>query len=449
MAQSYKEYSGGELSATTYSVPFKYLNIDDVHAIGFDGDKWTVIALHAETPRSIADKTITLAAVPSSYTKIRVYRATATTQLVDFQDGSRLSESDLDTAYQQGLFVSQEMAEDANTAQFAALLEASLQSGTSLSNFASQEMASDGTNGAIDGTNVEFTITTFTPATTVPEAYRVTIDGVMQSPTDAYSVTISPSKLTFTSAPPSGSKIVIVTAASAATATSVDNVTIGLTSNNRAQIIDGSITNAKLAGSITQDKLVGGITNNQLAGSITQDKLAGLSITNAELAGSITEDKLSGSIPQSKLSLDLIDDDTFTTGVSATSLASSESIKAYVDSNTDANIITTTSGTAPYYGCRAWAKWNGTSGANPVITASGNVASITRNSAGQYTIVFTTAMPSANYAITTGCSDYTSTYVPTVHVFGDPTNTGFQLQVYAVTTSYKPDQDHLSFAVFA
>jgi len=333
MAQSYKEYSGGELSATTYSVPFKYLNIDDVHAIGFDGDKWTVIALHAETPRSIADKTITLAAVPSSYTKIRVYRATATTQLVDFQDGSRLSESDLDTAYQQGLFVSQEMAEDANTAQFAALLEASLQSGTSLSNFASQEMAADGTNGLINGTNGEFTITAFTPATTVPEAYRVTIDGVMQSPTDAYSVTISPSKITFTSAPPSGSKIVIVTAASAATATSVDNVTIGLTSNNRAQIIDGSITNAKLAGSITQDKLAGGITNDQLAGSIAQDKLDGLSITNAELAGSITEDKLSGSIPQSKLSLDLIDDDTFTTGVSATSLASSESIKAYVDNN--------------------------------------------------------------------------------------------------------------------
>ncbi len=447
MAQSYKEYSGGELSATTYSVPFKYLNIDDVHAIGFDGDKWTVLALHAETPRSIADKTITLAAVPSSYTKIRVYRATATTQLVDFQDGSRLSESDLDTAYQQGLFVSQEMAEDANTAQFAALLEASLQSGTSLSNFASQEMAADGTNGAIDGTNGEFTITAFTPATTVPEAYRVTIDGVMQSPTDAYSVTISPSKITFTSAPPSGSKIVIVTAASAATATSVDNVTIGLTSNNRAQIIDGSITNAKLAGSITQDKLAGGITNDQLAGSIAQDKLDGLSITNAELAGSITEDKLSGSIPQSKLSLDLIDDDTFTTGVSATSLASSESIKAYVDINT--NNITTTSGTAPYYGCRAWAKWNGTSGADPVITASGNVESITRNSAGQYTIVFTTAMPTAHYAITTGCSDTFSTYAPTVHVEGDPTATGFVLQVYSLQTSRIADQDHMSFAVFA
>jgi hypothetical protein len=34
---------------------------------------------------------------------------------VDFQNGSRLSESDLDTAYQQGLFVAQEVSENAST----------------------------------------------------------------------------------------------------------------------------------------------------------------------------------------------------------------------------------------------------------------------------------------------------------------------------------------------
>jgi hypothetical protein len=34
---------------------------------------------------------------------------------VDFQNGSRLSERDLDTAYQQGLFVSQEVSENAST----------------------------------------------------------------------------------------------------------------------------------------------------------------------------------------------------------------------------------------------------------------------------------------------------------------------------------------------
>ena len=115
MPQSYKEYSGGELSATTYNVPFKYISINDVNVIGFDGAKWTPLALDASAPRSAANKTITLATVPNAlYAKIRLYRATSTAQLVDFQNGSRLSESDLDTAYQQGLFVAQEVAEDAD-----------------------------------------------------------------------------------------------------------------------------------------------------------------------------------------------------------------------------------------------------------------------------------------------------------------------------------------------
>jgi hypothetical protein len=235
-----------------------------------------------------------------------------------------LSESDLDTAYQQGLFVAQEVAEDASTTQFTAVRAAGMLSGTSLSNFASEEIVSDATNGLIDGTNAVFTLTAFTPQTEVAEAYRVSIDGVMQSPTDAYTINKPLSQITFTSAPPTGSKIVVVTAASAASAVSVDDVTIGLTSTNRAEIKNLGVTNDKLAGSITQDKLAGGITNAQLAGSITQDKLAGLSVTNAELAGSITTSKLA----------EFIDDDAMTTGVSATSIASSESIKAYVDSKT-------------------------------------------------------------------------------------------------------------------
>ena len=266
MPQSYKEYSGGELSATTYNVPFKYISINDVNVIGFDGAKWTPLALDASAPRSAANKTITLATVPNAlYAKIRLYRATSTAQLVDFQNGSRLSESDLDTAYQQGLFAAQDIAEDASTTQFKAVSEASLQAGTSLSNFASEEIVSDETNGLIDGTNAVFNITAFTPQTTVREAYRVSIDGAMQSPTDAYSITISPAQITFTSAPPTGSKIVVVTAASAASAVSVDDVTIGLTSANKAEIKNLGVSNAKLAGGITQDKLAGGITKEKFS----------------------------------------------------------------------------------------------------------------------------------------------------------------------------------------
>ena len=312
MPQSYIEYTSG-LSDTTFSVPFNYINSNDVNALGFDGAEY--VALSVDSVDSTA-KTVTLTQAPSSYTKLRVYRASSTQQLVDFQSGSRLSESDLDTAYQQGLFVAQEVSEDASTNQYIALngatqtaisvataatqviadaavadaeeaaetaIQAALQAGTRLTNFASHEVVSDATDGLIDGTNTVFNITSFPPRTETPEAYRVTIDGIMQSPTDAYTIGMNPDIITFSSAPPVGSKIVVVTAASAATAVSVDNTTLGLTSTNRAEIKDGGITN---------DKLAGGITNDKLA--------------------------------------DVIDDDTMATA-SDTTLATSESIKTYVD----------------------------------------------------------------------------------------------------------------------
>lgn len=55
---------------------------------------------------------------------------------------------------------------------------------------------------------------------------------------------------------------------------------------------------------------------------------------------------------------------------------------------------------ATAYGCRAWVNFNGTS--TVAIRASGNVTSITDNGTGNYTVNFTTAMPDANYAVSTG-----------------------------------------------
>ena len=94
---------------------------------------------------------------------------------------------------------------------------------------------------------------------------------------------------------------------------------------------------------------------------------------------------------------DVIDDDTMATAT-ATTLATSESIKAYVDSNG----ITQTTGTAPYFGVRAWANYNGTS---DTLNASGNIASVTKNGTGLYTFTFTTAMPDTNYAVSLSYSN--------------------------------------------
>ena len=111
MANSYIEYDTG-LTETTYDIPFKYISISDVDVKGYDGSDWSDLAVAS---RSSTDNTVTLVDAPSASQKIRVWRNTSTSQLVDFQNGSRLSERDLDTAYQQGLFVAQEVSENAST----------------------------------------------------------------------------------------------------------------------------------------------------------------------------------------------------------------------------------------------------------------------------------------------------------------------------------------------
>lgn len=54
------------------------------------------------------------------------------------------------------------------------------------------------------------------------------------------------------------------------------------------------------------------------------------------------------------------------------------------------------SGSAPIYACRAWANFDGTTGA---IRASGNISSIVNEGGGTFLITFATAMPDANYSV--------------------------------------------------
>jgi hypothetical protein len=58
--------------------------------------------------------------------------------------------------------------------------------------------------------------------------------------------------------------------------------------------------------------------------------------------------------------------------------------------------VPTVSGSAPLYMCRAWIVFDGSTGS---VRGAGN-ATVVRNSTGDYTVSFTTAMPDANYAVT-------------------------------------------------
>jgi len=89
---------------------------------------------------------------------------------------------------------------------------------------------------------------------------------------------------------------------------------------------------------------------------------------------------------------------------------------------------------------KAWVNYNGVA---QTINGSFNVTSVTYNSTGDYTVNFTTAMPNANYAVSSCCSGYTDANAPTnLQVFNDtakaPTTT--TLQLFAAdtnTTNYR------------
>ena len=142
MANSYVEYttsgSGTNgLGQTTFTAPSKFLNINDIRIKGYNGSTWTELTISSR-----ATTTVTLSATPTSgsYSKIRVFRSSTTESLIDFQAGARLSESDLDTAYQQSLFVAQEVAEDADP-----------EGGSGIGNIANSQLEGGITNDKLAG----------------------------------------------------------------------------------------------------------------------------------------------------------------------------------------------------------------------------------------------------------------------------------------------------------
>jgi hypothetical protein len=105
--------------------------------------------------------------------------------------------------------------------------------------------------------------------------------------------------------------------------------------------------------------------------------------------------------------------------------------------------ITATTGSAPYYGARAWVNFNGTGAV--AIRGSENVSSITDNGTGDYTVNFTTAMPDANYAFVVGSSkssgDLNTPNSVTV------STSSLRVAITAYTGSPR-DQDYICVSIF-
>ena len=136
---------------------------------------------------------------------------------------------------------------------------------------------------------------------------------------------------------------------------SVDNSSTLLNGNGSITVRDSGITAAKLA------------TN-----AVTTTKILNANVTTAKIAdANVTFAKLD----------DVIDDDTMATA-SSTKLATSESIKAYVDSNPPIKAHCTFDGTL--------------SGTNPPTTGL-NVTSVTKTATGRWQVNLTNPSPLSNF----------------------------------------------------
>ncbi len=133
----------------------------------------------------------------------------------------------------------------------------------------------------------------------------------------------------------------------------------------------------------------GGITTSKMADSnVTKEKIE--NVANMKVLGNTSG---SSTAPQE---VSILDEDDMASS-SNTAIPTQQSVKAYVDDNS----ITQTSGTAPYYGVRAFGAFDGGT-TPPTIIASGNVTSVTRLSTGVFEVTLTNAMPNGiNYCVTT------------------------------------------------
>ena len=116
---------------------------------------------------------------------------------------------------------------------------------------------------------------------------------------------------------------------------------------------------------------------------------------------------------------------------------------AGITTNAGGSVNPSTNISGVNFSCRAWANFNGVT--TVTIAGSGNIASIVRNSTGNYTVTFTTAMADANYSVVGSApGDNVNPYVFSPATL---TTTGFVITTTRAGLAYT-DSSLCCFAVF-
>ena len=106
--------------------------------------------------------------------------------------------------------------------------------------------------------------------------------------------------------------------------------------------------------------------------------------------------------------------------------------------------ITTTTGSAPYYGARAFVVFN----SSGTILSQGNVSGVSKTATGKYTITFSTAMPDANYAISGTALNKTTQGTTIIAGNTVPSAGSMTIEVRNTSSGILVDVDLLSVVVF-
>ena len=239
MANTYVDYTA---TAAQQYFAFNFPYLEDEHVIveieGVDQTITTNYTIETSPNQRINLSNPTTALAGGELVRIK-RRSAPNTNLVDFQNGSVLTESELDRAYLHNRYLAEEATEgadaglkelegstnfNANNKQIKNLADGTLATDAVNKQYVDTQIALNDTNlagfyksthtgNAVD--NV-FTLS-FTPQTTDAKAYIVSIDGLVQVPDTDY--TIGATAITFNTIPANSAEICVVATAAASVAT--------------------------------------------------------------------------------------------------------------------------------------------------------------------------------------------------------------------------------------
>lgn len=276
MANTYVDYTA-TASQTDFAFSFSYLKVEHVKVEinGVDTAAFTLVT-------SPANKVVLNSGATAGQI-VRVRRnSQPDTNLVDFVNGSVLTETELDFAYQHNRFLNEELAElneaslqigpggtdwDAKSNKILNVNNPTLTTDAATKNYVDQKVEQIAAGASTPPSKWQFTGTaganttyTVTDADVLGDsAYDVSVNGLVKEPTVDYTVDPNTDTLTIIPSLAGGEDIVIIQRGLGIPLT---QGTIGTTQINddaitTDKILDGSVTNAKLAtDAVTTDKIL-------------------------------------------------------------------------------------------------------------------------------------------------------------------------------------------------